>query len=243
MAEELLKSAYEVAREQRLQRNRKVMEELGLTQELADNNNESGTATGANEDKNVIPKRSKARVRQEATRRSKRVQGLTPQGEPIETAEKDEEDDEEEQENDFAIRMQIKIERLKALHAERKTTYQNPTATYEHTWMRVRTMSDKALERRITVIENALGKDCVVKMRMFAEVLLLAEKDDLATKAQEALDRLLALGWSSRRPSGIAVGALLFATSIKVIECSVNRFKKDCSTSLVRSCQQRSANA
>lgn len=30
-------------------------------------------------------------------------------------------------------------------------------------------MCDKALERRIRVIERALGQHCIVKMRMFAE--------------------------------------------------------------------------
>ena len=51
--------------------------------------------------------------------------------------------------------------RLIALHHAAGTTYKNPTATYEHTWMRVKTMNDKALSRRVKAIENALGKESV----------------------------------------------------------------------------------
>lgn len=44
---------------------------------------------------------------------------------------------------------------------------ENPTATYEHCLMRVRTMSEKGLANRIRVIERAAGKHCVVKMAIF----------------------------------------------------------------------------
>jgi hypothetical protein len=184
MAEELLKNAYEVARELRVQRNKKIMQELGLHSEQENDH----------EDEAILSKKKKVRVKAEPSRRSKRVQGLTPEGGKIELPVDRHIDDEEEDEDDFTIRMNAKIERLKNLHKERKTGYKNPTATYEHTWMRVRTMSDKALARRIKVIETALGQHCVVKMRMFAEVLVLAEKSVLADQAQEALERLLALG-------------------------------------------------
>ena len=60
---------------------------------------------------------------------------------------------------------------------------QNPTATYEHTWMRVRTMSEKGLSTRVKVIERSLGQHCIVKLRMFAEVLILSGMDDLAAEA------------------------------------------------------------
>ncbi len=60
---------------------------------------------------------------------------------------------------------------------------QNPTATYEHTWMRVRTMSEKGLSTRVKAIERALGQHCIVKLRMFAEVLILSGMDDIAAEA------------------------------------------------------------
>ena len=41
---------------------------------------------------------------------------------------------------------------------------ENPTATYAHCLMRVRTMSHKQLIQRIKTIERAKGKHCVIKM-------------------------------------------------------------------------------
>ena len=65
-------------------------------------------------------------------------------------------------------------------------------ASYQHTVDRVLSMSEKALANRIRAIERARGKFCVVKMRMFAEVLLLEGYDELARDAGDALQRLLA---------------------------------------------------
>ena len=51
---------------------------------------------------------------------------------------------------------------------------ENPTATYGHCLMRVRTMSHKQLVNRIKTIERAKGKHCVIKMvRTLFCVLLL----------------------------------------------------------------------
>ena len=47
------------------------------------------------------------------------------------------------------------------------------TASYRHTLMRVRTMDENALARRIKAIERAKGKHAVIKMRLFARVLFL----------------------------------------------------------------------
>lgn len=173
-AGELLKSAYEVAREERLRRNRAQLEFLGL-----------GDESDASRPVSPRLKKSRKLVKTEPSRRSKRTQGLTPEGDVVERVHADEEDDEDDS------WMLAKIERLKALHLERRTAYKNPTATYEHTWMRVRTMSDNALENRVRAIERALGQHCVVKMQMFAEVLLLAGKKELARCASESLNRLL----------------------------------------------------
>jgi len=191
MAEELLKTAYEVARENRLRRNREMLQAIGLTDTVQSIEAVAGESSEEGSKRKQV---RKPRERLEATRRSKRVQGLSPEGQPVHHSEDEEVggDDDAEESDDNKL-MRAKIERLKALHEERNTAYKNPTATYEHTWMRVRTMSDKALARRISVIEKALGQHCVVKMRMFAEVLLLAHKDELAKQASEALERLLAL--------------------------------------------------
>jgi hypothetical protein len=76
---------------------------------------------------------------------------------------------------------------------EEKAAKENPTATYEHCLMRVRTMTDKGLINRIKTIERAAGKHCVVKMAIFKCCLEEKDKWDIAKLASEALERLKAL--------------------------------------------------
>ena len=70
---------------------------------------------------------------------------------------------------------------------------ENPTATYEHCLMRVRSMSEKRLATRVKVIEKAAGKHCVVKMAIFKSCLQDEGMWSLAELASEALERLKAL--------------------------------------------------
>lgn len=69
----------------------------------------------------------------------------------------------------------------------------NPTATYDHCLMRVKTMTPKALENRVKVIERAAGKHCVVKMAIFKSCLQDEDMWELAKLASDALERLKAL--------------------------------------------------
>lgn len=69
----------------------------------------------------------------------------------------------------------------------------NPTATYDHCLMRVKSMTDKALANRVRVIERAAGTHCVVKMAIFKCCLQDEEKWELASVASDALERLKAL--------------------------------------------------
>lgn len=69
----------------------------------------------------------------------------------------------------------------------------NPTATYEHCLMRVRSMSEKGLANRVRAIERAAGKHCVVKMAIFKSCLQDEGMWALAQLASEALERLKAL--------------------------------------------------
>lgn len=79
-----------------------------------------------------------------------------------------------------------------ALGAERAAK-ENPTATYEHCLMRVRTMSANQLECRIRVIERAAGKHCVIKMAIMASCLQDEGEWKLAELATASLERLKAL--------------------------------------------------
>lgn len=45
-------------------------------------------------------------------------------------------------------------------------------------------MSTKRLSTRVKVIERALGQHCIVKLQMFAEVLILAGLQDIAEEAK-----------------------------------------------------------
>jgi hypothetical protein len=69
----------------------------------------------------------------------------------------------------------------------------NPTATYDHCLMRVRSMSEKALETRIKMIERAAGKCCIIKMAIFKCCLEEEKYMSLAEKAGQSLERLKAL--------------------------------------------------
>jgi hypothetical protein len=66
------------------------------------------------------------------------------------------------------------------------------TTSYNHTLMRVKTMDERGLERRMHAIRNARGKHCVTKMRLFARVLFLEGYEDLAGTCVEALEELVA---------------------------------------------------
>ena len=70
---------------------------------------------------------------------------------------------------------------------------ENPTATYEHCLMRVRSMTEKGLINRVRAIERAAGKHCVVKMAIFKSCLQDEDMWELAQLASDALERLKAL--------------------------------------------------
>ena len=93
---------------------------------------------------------------------------------------------------EYEARRMEKYERLLAKH-EQDGLKLPPRATYQHTVHRVMSMSPKALRNRIKAIERAQGVYAVLKMRMFAEVLILEEYDELASEAEAALLRLLQL--------------------------------------------------
>jgi len=74
-----------------------------------------------------------------------------------------------------------------------KAAMENPTASYKHCLMRVRSMSEKALANRVKAIERSAGKHCVVKMAIFKSTLQDEGLWDIAELAADALERLKAL--------------------------------------------------
>lgn len=85
-------------------------------------------------------------------------------------------------------RQRAALEVAKAGHA--MAGKENPTATYEHCLMRIRTLTEKKLLARVKSIERAVGKHCVVKMAIFKSCLQDEGMWEIAEKASEALERL-----------------------------------------------------
>jgi hypothetical protein len=73
-----------------------------------------------------------------------------------------------------------------------KAARENPTASYEHCLMRIRTMTPSGLANRIKAIERAAGKHSVVKMAIFKSCLQDEGLWDLVELAEAALERLKA---------------------------------------------------
>ena len=71
-----------------------------------------------------------------------------------------------------------------------KAAKENPTATYGHCLMRVKSMTEKALSNRVRAIERCAGKHCVVKMAIFKSCLQDEGLWELAELASDALERL-----------------------------------------------------
>ena len=71
----------------------------------------------------------------------------------------------------------------------------NPTATYDHALMRIRSMTHKGLANRIRAIERALGRHSIIKMAIFKSALQDEGLWDLAGQADEALERLKGLAY------------------------------------------------
>jgi len=86
-------------------------------------------------------------------------------------------------------RAAVEVARAGAVRAGRE----NPTATYEHCLMRVRSMTEKGLGNRVRAIERASGGHCVVKMAIFKSCLQDGNLWELAKLASESLERLKGL--------------------------------------------------
>ena len=201
-------SDYELERIERIRRNREIMKRLGLgdhdivsaARQRCGAEEGKENASGPIENKKrkapAAKKKHEIPAEERATRRSRRI------------ATKDAEhaglgDDHEETETYIVGRGEYAVEVDGAHEAEaeayrlRNAGIQERvsvvgTASYQHTLMRVRTMSEPALGNRIKAIERAKGKHAVVKMKLFARVLFLEGYEELSTLATESLERLVA---------------------------------------------------
>lgn len=215
-------SDYEALRARNIERNNARLRALGLIseQEERDSNN---SAWGKNRNKTFsekeetdkaagVKKRKRAKrdttANDEATeddhqsgsRKSLRLQGKGPenQGEDLLTDE-----NESKQPSSIAEDREARVRECREIRLRRalevsqagadKAAAENPTASYEHCLMRIRSMTEKGLANRVKAIERAAGKHCVVKMAIFKSCLQDEGLWDLAELAADALERLKAL--------------------------------------------------
>eukprot|EP00941_MAST-03F_sp_MAST-3F-sp1_P000175 g175.t1 len=198
-AENLMKSAYEIARDQRIMENKAFLASLGLEDTKNDFRNACVSKSSRSKRKRTETSATSAatapKKKQIATRRSKRLRK-----EPAENKANISNlncDESAASKSILSQKEMAEIRKLKYQHLMEKHIVNGvklpPTATYQHTVHRVLSMSDKALRTRVNRIERAQGQYAVLKMRMFAEVLLLEGFEDISLIAVAALERLLRL--------------------------------------------------
>ena len=199
-------SEYEQKRAENVVRNNRRLRELGLISAieeersnaaalgLAPNSEVGHSDAKENKIDNESPKK-KRKIAKNASpaRKSARLRGENPDGSLVSLPSPPEKKDRDTERREIVKECRLARQRaaLKVMEeGADKAAKENPTATYEHCLMRVRTMSDKALCTRVKVIERAAGKHCVIKMAIFKSCLQDEDKWDIAEKASEALERL-----------------------------------------------------
>jgi hypothetical protein len=207
-------SDYEKIRAKNVVRNNAVLRSMGLISASeekqsnafawrlsvpSDKENSSPSEEKAQQSTKKTKKRKAENLpKTESVRKSSRLQGLEPDGTQCLSGDRTDSQQEEKQKQRQALVEECRQARqraaLRVMEAgAEKAAKENPTATYEHCLMRVKTMTEKGLMNRIKAIERAAGKHCVVKMAIFKSCLQDEDRWDLAHLASEALERLKAL--------------------------------------------------
>ena len=208
--------AYEIARERRIRENQAELVRLGLASTKAamvasSDVSASAYSSSSSSSSSALTERKSKRKRKKRlvavkpstapTRKSRRIAGKNPVGGAVALDDSfqsislpDSPDclNEKRLQAEIEEARRAKYKRLLDRHTNAGQDLP-PRATYAHTVHRVLTMSEKALANRVKAIERAAGMYAVVKMRMFAECLLIEGYDDLSNLAQKALKRLLSL--------------------------------------------------
>ena len=201
-------SEYEIERVERIRRNREIMKRLGLGDHdivsaarqrcgVKDGKeNASGTTENKKRKAPAPKKKPDIPAEERAKRSSRRIATQDAENQGLG-------DDHEETERYIVGRGEYAVEvngeheaeaeayRLRNAGIQERVSVVG-TASYQHTLMRVRTMSEPALGNRVKAIERAKGKHAVVKMKLFARVLFLEGHEELSTTATESLERLVA---------------------------------------------------
>ena len=182
---------YEKQRLENIARNQKVLEALGLVRSDAEQHQELRAKSSGKKRQKLDPGSEESKRAE--VRRSQRLAGL-PAGAGDDSGAADDEDvplRQRQASNSGHIDARAEYD----LWAQRWSQKQaGPTvvgtASYEHTLMRVMTMSESGLANRIKAIERACGQHAVAKMKLFATILALEGYVELAEDASSAYERL-----------------------------------------------------
>ena len=199
-------SDYEKRRAHNIERNNSRLRALGLISALeekrsnasawgktiVENSNENEQESDGEWNKCPRKRRRARKSNTSPSRTSLRLQGITPEGGEIEHEPLDTPKEREERVRECR-EVRLRAAKAVAEAGAEKAAKENPTATYEHCLMRVKSMTDKALANRVKAIERAAGKHCVVKMAIFKSCLQDEGMWELAKLASDALERLKAL--------------------------------------------------
>ena len=198
-------SKYEIIRAQNIERNNAKLRQLGLLsaqEEKASNDAAWGRRKPTQSTNSMVKPSCNTKRKNEneskPSRFSKRIRNLKDN---VQIENKNDEgimNDIEKERKAIVTecreaRMRAAVEVAKADPDGVTAAMKNRTATYEHCIMRVRTMNEAGLLKRIKVIERAAGKHCVIKMAIFKSCLQDEGYWTVASAANEALERLKAI--------------------------------------------------
>ena len=193
---------YEKERNVRVMRNELLMRRLGLSDfdsymhnsssKKGNKREEEDEDDSSDEKKKKEKKRRKRETDVEKVvfvrRSSSRLKRGGGKGETDEQQQEEDKDIKEDKEEEFKERDEEQERKHRI--AEQEFSYRNKmkqkkqtivgTASYQHTLMRVRTMTEPKLRNRMHAISRAKGQHCVTKMRLFARILFLEGYEELA---------------------------------------------------------------
>ena len=204
---------YEKERNVRVMRNELLMRRLGLSDFDSymhrNSSSKKGNKREEEEDDDDEKKKKKEKKRRKretdvekvvvVRRSSSRLKrGGGGKGETDEQQQQEKEDIKEDKEE---FKERDEEQERKHRIAEQEFSYRNKmkqkkqtivgTASYQHTLMRVRTMTEPKLRNRMHAISRAKGQHCVTKMRLFARILFLEGYEELAEECAEELSELI----------------------------------------------------
>ena len=205
---------YEKERNARVMRNELLMRRLGLSDFDSYMHNSSSKKGNKreeeDEDDSSDEKKKKEKKRRKRETDVEKVvfvrrssSRLKRGGGKGETDEQQQEEDKDIKEDKEEFKERDEEQERKHRIAEQEFSYRNKmkqkkqtivgTASYQHTLMRVRTMTEPKLRNRMHAISRAKGQHCVTKMRLFARILFLEGYEELAEECAEELSELIGI--------------------------------------------------